>query len=259
MLAELNGKLGGDNIMRSERLEDELTGNFFGTIRYIPYNTGLKKVLAYAQSNDKRFLELLSNVDAEEFEIKFWERTDEGEIDAYIDTGCLAIGVEVKYFSDLSGENQLEREASMMQEWRPGEESILLFVAPRSAAQATYLNNFHKECFRKVHLGYLIWEDVILGLEDITTDNYFEKVIVNDLKQLMFAKAFVKFEGFKLSITEPIAKDAYYQFNVSNRIWPNVSVHIAKDAFYRFAENTTSSLFTNIRREVERGLYYEFR
>ena len=48
MIAEIKGKVNRQNTNLTELREDELTGNFFGSMRYIPFNKGLKQVLKNA-------------------------------------------------------------------------------------------------------------------------------------------------------------------------------------------------------------------
>lgn len=48
MIAEIKGKINSQNTTLTELREDELTGNFFGNIRYIPFAKGLKKVFKNA-------------------------------------------------------------------------------------------------------------------------------------------------------------------------------------------------------------------
>ena len=43
MIAEIKGKVNRQNTNLTELGEDELTGNFFGSMRYIPFNKGMKK------------------------------------------------------------------------------------------------------------------------------------------------------------------------------------------------------------------------
>jgi len=45
MIAEINGKLNGSRFNYIERSEDQLTGNFFGSLRYLPYKIGLGYIL----------------------------------------------------------------------------------------------------------------------------------------------------------------------------------------------------------------------
>ena len=48
MIAEIKGKVNMQNTNLTSLREDELTGNFFGNLRYIPFAKGLKKVLRNA-------------------------------------------------------------------------------------------------------------------------------------------------------------------------------------------------------------------
>ena len=44
MIAEISGKVNRQNTNLSELSEDELTGNFFGSLRYIPFDKGMKNI-----------------------------------------------------------------------------------------------------------------------------------------------------------------------------------------------------------------------
>ncbi|MEH6994009.1 hypothetical protein V7075_15050 [Neobacillus drentensis] len=46
MLAEILGKISRTGSNLTERLEDNLTGNVFGVLRYIPFSAALGEVLA---------------------------------------------------------------------------------------------------------------------------------------------------------------------------------------------------------------------
>ena len=109
----------------------------------------------------------------------------------------MGIGIEVKYQSGLSGENQLEREVSMLSEWCKSEEKILILVAVESDAREIYQRNYRKECFADVHLAYITWQDILSGLDEIKTVNQFEDLMVEDLKGLLREKGFMSFEGFR--------------------------------------------------------------
>ena len=45
MIAEINGKISSSGSNWNDRLEDQLTSDVFGALRYIPYNDGLKHIL----------------------------------------------------------------------------------------------------------------------------------------------------------------------------------------------------------------------
>lgn len=60
-------------------LEDELTGNFFGTMRYIPFQRGLKQIyMGYIHSLDGSVHGLISSIRTDEFDIEFWKRSELG-------------------------------------------------------------------------------------------------------------------------------------------------------------------------------------
>lgn len=193
MIAEIHHKV-------FSNLEDELTGNFFGIMRYIPFQRGLKQIyMKYIHSLDESVHGLIRSIQTNDFDIEFWKRSElgYGEIDAYMELDGVGIGIEVKYQSGLSGENQLEREVSMLSEWCKSEEKILILVAVESDAREIYLRNYRKECFADVHLAYITWQDILSGLDEIKTVNQFEDLMVEDLKGLLREKGFMSFEGFR--------------------------------------------------------------
>lgn len=132
-------------------LEDELTGNFFGTMRYIPFQRGLKQIyMGYIHSLDEGVRGLIDSIQTNDLDIEFWKRSElgYGEIDGYMELDGVGIGIEVKYHSDLSGENQLEREALMLSEWCKSGEKILILVAGENDAKEIYQRNYQKNVLR---------------------------------------------------------------------------------------------------------------
>lgn len=43
MIAEIHSKISSSGSNLSDRLEDQLTGDFFGAIGYLPFQVGLKR------------------------------------------------------------------------------------------------------------------------------------------------------------------------------------------------------------------------
>lgn len=167
-------------------MEDELTGNFFGTMRYLPFNRGLNQILKnYAVSEDWKVKRILTEISDENFDIEFWKQSDDGmvEIDGYIPLSNVGIGIEVKYQSGLSGENQLEKEARVISnEWCKCKDKILLFVADAEEGKRIYIENCKKTIFQEVHLVFLSWQDILLGLDKVITISSFEERMIEDLK-----------------------------------------------------------------------------
>ncbi|HDR7499589.1 hypothetical protein CN539_22140 [Bacillus toyonensis] len=69
MIAEIHGKISLDGSNLSERLEDKLTGDIFGSLRYLPYHKGLYQLLSGTKfsniSHKQLFLESINLVQKE--------------------------------------------------------------------------------------------------------------------------------------------------------------------------------------------------
>lgn len=192
LLAEINHKIFCDQ-------EDELTGNFFGVMRYLPFRRGLKPIFEnYIKSDDQQVKKIIAEMTEDEFLFEFWKRSELGlgEIDAYMENSGKAVGIEVKYHSALSGEDQLEREAAMLEEWSKSEDKLLIFIAMEEDAGSVYRENKNKLCFQTVHLAYITWQDVLLGMDAVITETVFEEKMTEDLRQYLVEKGFVSFDGF---------------------------------------------------------------
>ena len=144
MIAEIYHKFTTD-------LEDELIGNFFGTMRYLPFHRGLNRIFKnYAVSDDPQVKQILLDLTDEEFDVEFWKRSENGsiEIDGYIPLASAGIGIEVKYQSGLSGEDQLEKEAKVLRnEWCKCKDKVLILVASAEDAKKIYTENKDKPIF----------------------------------------------------------------------------------------------------------------
>lgn len=198
MIAEIYHKFSTD-------LEDVLTGDFFGAMRYMPFNRGLNQIFKnYAVSEDPQVMHILSNAADGDFNFEFWKRSENGlvEIDGFIPLTSVGIGIEVKYRSGLSGRDQLEKEAQVLDDWCNGKEKLLILIGEAEEAKAIYIENKDKQVFRDVHLAYLSWQDILLGLDQILISSSYEKKMIEDLKTLLREKGFVSFEGF--SIDQPV-------------------------------------------------------
>lgn len=198
MIAEIYHKFSTD-------LEDVLTGDFFGVMRYMPFNRGLNQIFKnYAVSEDPQVMHILSNAADGDFNFEFWKRSENGlvEIDGFIPLTSVGIGIEVKYRSGLSGGDQLEKEAQVLDEWCNGKEKLLILIGEAEEAKAIYIENKDKRVFRDVHLAYLSWQDILLGLDQVLISSSYEKKMIEDLKTLLREKGFVSFEGF--SIDQPV-------------------------------------------------------
>lgn len=184
-------------------MEDQLTGDFFGTLRYMSFNRGLKKIF-FNGIFPKSTADIGDKIDVEEWgeEIEFWRRSHYGlgEIDTCLEFKDFIIGIEVKLDSNLSSDddisydetevddkilkeskNQLNREARMLKEWAPNKEKILIFVAKEILCQNVYneIINERNLLDKDIVFGYLSWEDALEGLEKIQVKNHYERIMVS--------------------------------------------------------------------------------
>lgn len=257
MIAEIKGKISSTGSNLNDRLEDDLTGNVFGNLRYMSFNHGLKQILIqgiYPKSLSK----IIENIDEDKWSefIEFWPYDKEGEIDALIKFENTVIGIEVKYLSgissdddinnssDLNGEfviedksiNQLSRESRIVLRAGDNKNKILLFVADGESCREVYKNIKTRNIIEKnVELAYISWQSILHGLENLKIYNAYEKVIVSDLKNLLIRKGFESFKDF-------IIKD-------------NVNV---EEKWFDFSIIEKSNFSFDVKKIIQGDLYYEF-
>ncbi|WP_156496403.1 hypothetical protein [Clostridium coskatii] len=258
MIAEIKGKISSTGSNLNDRLEDDLTGNVFGSLRYMSFNHGLKQILIqgiYPRSLSK----IIENIDEDKWSefIEFWPHDKEGEIDALIKFENTIIGIEVKYLSgissdddasnspDLEGEfttydnvksvNQLSRESRIVSRSGNNKNKILLFVADGEACREVYKNIKARNIIENnVEFAYISWQGILYALENLKINNVYEKVIVSDLKNLLIKKGF---ESFKDFIIESNVEEKWYDFGVvkKNTISFDVKETIEEDLYYEFS------------------------
>ena len=230
MIAEIKGKVNKQNTNLTELREDELTGNFFGNMRYIPFSKGLKKILKNA-IRPVELQNMLDEVDAYYWDDKifFWEKNRENdnitELDVQMDFSSVIIGIEVKYRSGLSSEdkeedesissensfNQLSREARVLRLVGADKKKLLLLLADDLACAETIQGI---KIIDGVQLGYLSWQEVLIQLKELTELNDFEQLVVSDIIELLEKKGFLRFSNFDIDISDISNKD-YWHFESS--------------------------------------------
>ena len=91
MIAEINNKISSSGANLSDRLEDKLTGDVFGALRYLPIELGILPIVEQCYSNEKKkILDFISK--SERAKYKFWPRLKNyGEIDLIIESFFLII------------------------------------------------------------------------------------------------------------------------------------------------------------------------
>lgn len=90
MIAEIHGKISSSGSNLSDRMEDKLTGDFFGNLRYLPYEKGLKLLLGEMKIHkgnpgeiSDRILNVRNSFISDK--IKFWPSHRNAELDLSID------------------------------------------------------------------------------------------------------------------------------------------------------------------------------
>jgi hypothetical protein len=258
VIAELYGKISSRGTNLRETLEDNLTGNVFGTLRYIPFSKGIKRILLTAV-DEKCF----DTYEAEEWaeRIEFWPYHKEGEIDLVINLNLVTIGIEVKYNSGLSSEddvsneednkeisrNQLARESRIIKEFAEGRGTtpVLLFVARENEGKEIIKNVTERNILEEgVIVKFISWENICTSLEGLYKGaelSYFEKIAVEDIYKLLVKKGFNRFKDFKANMdNDTVIEDKYYVFEDNEN----------NDIINRF------SFISKI--DIHQGEYYEF-
>lgn len=256
MIAELHGKISGSGSNLSDRLEDNLTGDVFGALRYLPFQIGMAQILkaAHIESLTKYVSQLKLSYWGDC--IQFWPYHELGELDVFLELENAVIGIEVKYLSGLSSDdevenpisatdilreesrNQLARESRIVKEWSYGQKSAyLIFIANDSVCAPVCQNVYNRNIMAPgVSLGYVSWQEILTQLSRLTPESPYERLVVDDLIQLLNRKGFERFHSFKLNNREDINPNEYFLYDY-----------------------TPSEFTFNLPQTVYKGDYYEYR
>ena len=218
MVEEFYGKISRSGSNLSDSLEDKLTGDFFGTLRYMDFCDGLQPILCGAlrksekqQAESQAAIQLIENVNCtnikDEEHIKFWPKHDLGELDVLLEFDNCYIGIEVKFQSGLSSDDQLIREANILCDLAKDKKKILLFIAKHESCISVY-RKYKKDISKQgVHFVFASWEDILQSMKDIlhggkgSNYTFGQKLMIRDLVRLLTRKDFETF----LSMTNGIS------------------------------------------------------
>lgn len=266
MIAELHGKISHTGSNLHDHLEDQLTGDVFGTLRYLPFAASMKPILLAAH------IPMLSDcIQTEKTNfwgdcIAFWPYHEEGELDALLELEDAVIGIEVKYRSGISlddgvgydisseaqeelSENQLARESRIVKEKAEysGKKAFLLFIADdaKSISICENVQNRPQSILAEgVTLGHISWQEILIVIEKMlcdarTSNKLQEECILSDISALLRRKGFVRFQSFQM----PAMQD----FQVVENDSFTYKVCLEEKFAFSFKE------------PIESGDYYEYR
>ena len=227
MVEEFYGKISRSGSNLSDNLEDKLTGDFFGTLRYMDFCDGLQPILCGAlrksekhQEESQTAIQLIENVNCtniREEHIKFWPKHDRGELDVLLEYDNCCIGIEVKLNSGLSSDDQLIREANILCDLAKDKEKILLFIAGHESCVSVY--RAYKDVIRKQGVCFVFasWEDILQSMKDLLNGGneskytFGQRLMISDLVRLLKRKGFDTFLSMTNGISnESIEKDEYF-------------------------------------------------
>ena len=237
MVEEFYGKISRSGSNLSDNLEDKLTGDFFGTLRYMDFCDGLQPILCGAlrksekqQAESKAAIQLIENVNCtnikDEEHIKFWPKHDLGELDVLLEFDNCYIGIEVKFQSGLSSDDQLIREANILCDLPKDKKKILLFIAKHESCISVY-RKYKKDISKQgVHFVFASWEDILQSMKDILNGGkgskytFGQKLMICDLMRLLTRKGFDTFLSMTNGISDrpdqPIEKKGYFMLDDKN-------------------------------------------
>ena len=230
MVEEFYGKISRSGSNLSDNLEDKLTGDFFGTLRYMDFCDGLQPILCGAlqksekhQEESQTAIQLIENVNCtnirDEEHIKFWPKHDLGELDVLLNFDNCCIGIEVKLHSGLSSDDQLIREAEILCDLAKDKAKILLFIAGHGSCVSVYRE--YKDVIRKdVCFVFASWEDILQSMKDLLNGangskyTFGQRLMISDLIRLLTGKDFDTFLSMTNGISDrpdqPIEKKGYF-------------------------------------------------
>lgn len=267
MIAEINNKISSTGSNLNDRLEDQLTGDFFGTLRYLPFATGLQKILGSKYVFPDSAGEYINNLSyKDEPKYLFWKRLKDVdgttvEPDLIIELGETVICIEVKYNSGLSSDdwasdsngepdnhdisdeviesrNQLAREARAISRAYKGKNLILIliFIARDEVCEEVF-NGSAGKIEKGVQLARISWSDIYEAVDNLNYTSRIEELIFHDIHDLLERKSFDRFKCVNLKECKNL---------------------VIETNSFKFDYKPAKIEFKNTI-EIEGDLYYEFR
>lgn len=250
MIAEIHGKISSTGSNLTDRMEDKLTGDFFGNLRYLPYEKGLKLILSEIKICKGNLEEISEKILNERSlfirdKIEFWPkfRGANAELDLAINLENLFIGIEIKYQSPLSRDNQLLRELKVINGKRNEKKGLLLFISKITGLEEAVeaikaIGKIEEDSYLldNVSFAYITWEDIYEIFNHLNLEYYndYEMLIIDDIIKLLKSKGFEKFKNFKIDKDYNI-QDNFFKFDFRIELDFNFQFDIKiKEDFYEF-------------------------
>jgi len=262
-IAEIHGKISDTGTNLSERMEDLLTSDIFGCMRYLPPDKVLLPFLHTAHSlhgNDFTIPDGIIKI-----HYSFWPRLElpgctscEPDLVLGLETDGRAVhvvSVEAKYYSGLSSEederpepnDQLARELDNLDAvspldlgWKPELDIVsrtLLFVTQDMGIPRSLLTQSLAEYKRKRNRdGDIFWASWRV-LPSILEQNLEKEsspsniAVMEDMLKLLFRKGITMFRGVE-PITKYFTLPEFYQVSPRHYSWPNIPETVRVD--YKF-------------------------
>lgn len=252
MISEIKGKISSTGSNLSDRLEDKLTGDFFGALRYLPFEQGLKGILEQVKFNKTgetpAWNALLNQYSGFEVKYNFWPQHSKGEIDLLLEFENALVGIEVKYKSGISSQDegeivrydeslhQLSRYSHMLEDITDSRKAYLIFLAPFSIQHIVQQQLEVKyNVSSSVKLGFVNWEDIHtkLGLMRRPDLAKPQEYILMDVEALLEVKGLKHFTGFENFIDKnPVKYEPYIYENLklpSKLLWTWSGLPVEKE------------------------------
>ena len=133
------------------------------------------------------------------------------------------IGIEVKFQSGLSSDDQLIREANILCDLPKDKKKILLFIAKHESCISVY-RKYKKDISKQgVHFVFASWEDILQSMKDILNGGkgskytFGQKLMICDLVRLLTRKDFDTFLSMTNGISDrpdqPIEEKGYFMID----------------------------------------------
>jgi hypothetical protein len=212
MIAEIYGKISSTGSNLSDRLEDQLTGDVFGTLRYLDDHLGLLPFLesSYRLTRDGERLPLTFEHGIIK-QIHFWPWVVEAEPDLCIEiteagNHKSVVGIEVKYYSALSRDQLLRQMRGIQTKYR-GFRHVQVYLTTDRVYPRELLSDVRGQAdtqgLKGTEIYWLSWHDLPAVLEQSRGRQRGglaarEALIVCDLLRLCARKGFERFSRLEV-------------------------------------------------------------